>query len=545
MTNIIFSGLDKTFFTTLTFNKKVKVSWLPIDELVNADTSEHADNTKFILFYNTPEKFLMSLNSNTLEGSDKAETQWLPKIELLTQFYLINQHRAVLLDHEQCAPNIEVFLTLINEKLAIEKQSIAITKASNDNALGEQLFSQSLQLSLTQALSDNYVVQEAYENLMSAADLIVDNDDFSIEQRKTIYLKSCQRLVEKTRELSECFDQLKAESDLSLLHIQQLQEELAQTQESHHQLVQEKSTLNSNVADLTAKNDLSLLQIQQLQEELEAMFLERSRFEQELLKQSEVEKSELEQSNEAAEKVAAELAQTQERNNQLVQEKSTLNSNVADLTAENDLSLLQIQQLQEELEAMFLERSRFEQELLKKSEVENSELEQSNEAAEKVAAELAQTQESHHQLVQEKSTLDSNVADLTAEKDLSLLHIQQLQEELVVISKQHVCSEKQCKYDLTQSEELANQIADELAQIKESHHQLAQEKSALGSNFSELSAENELFLLQIQQLQEELEFYFIKYQSLSTNNFISNKTPIKISDKRFEKSLGLARLLNA
>jgi hypothetical protein len=46
-------------------------------------------------------------------------------------------------------------------------------------------------------------------------------------------------------------------------------------------------------------------------------------------------------------------------------------------------------------------------------------------------------------------------------------------------------------------------------------------------------------------LQEELEFYFIKYQSLNAVSIINDILPAIVVDKRFEKSLTLARMLNA
>jgi predicted nucleic acid-binding Zn-ribbon protein len=109
------------------------------------------------------------------------------------------------------------------------------------------------------------------------------------------------------------------------------------------------------------------------------------------------------------------------------------------------------------------------------------------------------------------------------------LQVQQLQEELESL--------------FSQNNALKTQLNDSQSKQKDADENTSLQISK-NEPLADLQAENEIALLQIQQLQEELEFYFIKYQSLIVNPVINNVIPINFADKRFEKSLSLARLLN-
>ncbi|GAW97804.1 MULTISPECIES: hypothetical protein [Colwellia] len=609
MTNIIFSGIDKTFFNRLTFNNKVTASWLPIDELISTGPEVDSSNTKYVVFYNSPEDFLSKLGDKALSNLEQAEQQWLPQTELLVQFYLAHKDNAILVDSEQCEVSFDVFSLLVKAKLNIDCQS---SNTGNNNTRkiddGEKLLIQSLQLTLVTALSEHYDIQNTYENVRSAADLLVISDDYTPEDRACTLRDKCQKLVENIKLNYSKYTDLVKKSELSLSlaegQVQQLQEELENTgnehkksavkaadamstsQENNNQLTQDKAKLENAITELSAENELSLSiaeeQVQQLQEELETTHQQHKKSEEKL-------KHNLKLSKEAAAKAADEMSTSQESNNQLTQDKATLENDITELSAENELSLLQIQQLQEELEAIFSQHKSAEEQL-------KHNLKLSKEAAD----EMSTSQESNNQLTQDKVTLKNDITELSAENELSLLQIQQLQEELETTHHQHKKSEEKIKHNLKLSKEAAGKAADEMSASQENNNQLAQEKATLELDITELGAknklslsiaeeqvqqlqeeleamhleknqykqkekelaqqknsnkeseqllelktENEIALLQIQQLQEELEFYFIKYQSLSSNSFISNITPINIADKRFEKSLGLARLLNA
>ena len=206
-------------------------------------------------------------------------------------------------------------------------------------------------------------------------------------------------------------------------------------------------------------------------------------------------------------------------NSQLIQSKSKFENNIAQLKSENELSLLQVQQLQEELENSYQEQKRTQDKLTKNKSL-----------LDKVTDEASKAKKINSQLIQSKSKFENNIAQLKSENELSLLQVQQLQEELEMLYQHQVMTEKKLALNI----EASDKVATEMSVIQKSYNQQA-----------ELVAENEIALLQIQQLQEELEFYFAKYQSLNTNSIVSSICSIKVDHKKFENSLTLKRLLNA
>jgi hypothetical protein len=141
---------------------------------------------------------------------------------------------------------------------------------------------------------------------------------------------------------------------------------------------------------------------------------------------------------------------------------SALETSLLELTSENELALLQIHQLQEELEATYLN-------------------------AKELKSDLAT----------QTSRLETHLAELTAENELALLQINQLQEEL------------------SESALFAASNSELIIDNEKLKAEFATRTSAHESSLAELTAENELALLQINQLQEELEHYYIQYQKIT------------------------------
>ena len=453
MTNIIFSGLNKKLFNSLSFNHKVNAKWLSVDELVNSDIDTYSNDTKFILFYNSPESFLASLGNMSFQELTNLEQQWIPQIQQLTQFYLGNNQSSLLIEEEQCNANFSAFIKVLQEKLVIWDESITI----NDNALnlGALLANQSLQLSLIHALNDNYDVQDTFENVACAGEMLVDGGLFSIEERQFYLEKNCDELIENISNVSCLFDKTKEE------------------------------------------NELSLLQIQQLQEELEALFTQKRETEDRF--------------------------QNSLKNMTDTSDISTLKNQ--ELTTENEVSLLQIQQLQEELEALFTQKK--EKELLiievKQLQGELDNKSKENKTKEALYKKLSSTQ----------SKLEAQVAKLTDEKDLSIIEVKKLQENLDNIFTAN--KEKEERY---------NKITAGQPKLEAKVTNLTEDKATLEQDISSLKVENKVARMQIHELQEELELYFIKYQTLNTQTVISNLASISESGQRFEKSLTLAKILS-
>jgi hypothetical protein len=177
---------------------------------------------------------------------------------------------------------------------------------------------------------------------------------------------------------------------------------------------------------------------------------------------------------------------------------SALKTRLVERTAENELALLQIKQLQEELEATYLN---------------------SNELKDKLDAGA--------------SAAEARILEHTTDNELALLQINQLQEELEVyylkseklnanLAAETTVFETRIT-KLTTENELAavkiNQQQEELqtaySNSKELKGESAMNTSAAEARILALTTENELALLQINQLQEELEHYYIQYQQMT------------------------------
>jgi hypothetical protein len=141
---------------------------------------------------------------------------------------------------------------------------------------------------------------------------------------------------------------------------------------------------------------------------------------------------------------------------------SALESSLSELTAENELALLQINQLQEELEATYLNANELKGELTAGA-----------------------------------SALETSLSECKAENELTSLQIKQLQEEL------------------SDSATLAASNSELIVDNAKLKAEFTSRTLALETDLSELKSENELALLQINQLQEELEHYYIQYQKMT------------------------------
>jgi hypothetical protein len=194
----------------------------------------------------------------------------------------------------------------------------------------------------------------------------------------------------------------------------------------------------------SAEKDNALLrsQIQQIQGDLESAL------------------SAKKQSDRAAEAASSEIAD-------LKASEAEASAAKKEFGEENELLLLQLHQVQEELESIFLAKQ------------------QSEQAAEAVSNELAGLKASEAKALADKQAL--------AEEHRSLVErFDQVQKQL-----ETTASEK------TRSEQAAEAGRAEVADLKASEAEALAEKK-------ELAEENELLLLQLHQVQEELEAYFLE-----------------------------------
>lgn len=446
MTKILFSGIDKAFFDNLALSEKVKTGWLSIEELITTASEVDSHATKFVILYKSPEAFLAALGHEAISNVAQAKEQWLPQIELLTQFYLAHKDNALLLDSEHCETNFIEFRALLDSKFNIESQ---LSKTSDINELpfddAPKLLKQSLQMALARALIDDYDTQSAYENLLGAADLLIASNVYTAEERASIKYDHCQGLVGKIKRQYSAYTEIVKDNESSLLTVQQLQEKL------------DSECEQNKILELQVKDNESI----------------RKKLDENIL---------------------------------------SLLANSEQLEGEKDIALLQIEQLQEDVEAAYSLQKSIEKKLAL-----------SLEAYAKVLEELTPVQESNKRLAQEKLELRSLDEQTTVQLML-------LQKQLESACRENKILENQ----LTDNQSVRKEIDLNILKLNSKNEQL-----------NELEAENAIALLQIQQLQEELEFYFIEYKSLKNDSFINSIIPKGAIDKRCVKSLTLLRMLDA
>ncbi|MFD3435104.1 coiled-coil domain-containing protein [Alteromonas macleodii] len=234
---------------------------------------------------------------------------------------------------------------------------------------------------------------------------------------------------------------------------------------------EENTAVAEENRELKSECELLLLQTQQLQEELENVFAEAINS-----------KAAVADLDNKFKEATNQLTQASEAKQRLAKEK-------AEQENENELLSLQIQQLQDELEATFLALSNLKADF-KRIEQDNKQLQEKAKAEEVASAQ--------DQVVAKKIT------ELEEEKALLTLQISQLQEELESSFAQSEESKKA-------TDALVQNLKTKLAQVETYSPELQRE-------LENAMSEQQLMQIQVQKLQEELEFYFTEYQKLKAES---------------------------
>lgn len=316
------------------------------------------------------------------------------------------------------------------------------------------------------------------------------------------------------QDLRQQIAQLQQQNQDALQRNAQLAAELDQTQarrdaETHAktEIQTELAQLQAHYKDVTQESELLLLQLHRMQEELEAVFLKSQEQQKQLDETRHARDTEAALAHERLTALEATNATQHELTNQLAsfeQQAQTATQSIAslqaeksaliatrdaetrakaeiqtrhkDATQENKLLLLQLHQVQEELEAVFL-----------KSQDQQKQLDETRHARDTEAA-LAR-------------------------------------ERLAALETAHVAQNKLTN-QLASFEQQAQAATQSIASLQAEKSALlaarnaeARAKAEMQTQFSQLQArhqdatqENELLLLQLHQVQEELEHYFLQHQ---------------------------------
>ncbi|TON65447.1 hypothetical protein, partial [Vibrio parahaemolyticus] len=288
---------------------------------INVVSESHQDNkTQRLVFFCPLEVFLLGEESNTphVEQIDS----WTEKTQVLFNQAMAASDSVVLIDLGNAISDPNGFNQSITDLFNLDAPFELTLDVDWLDLLHHSL-----------SIQDYYQAQAVYENVLAVADIIQDVDRCSITGRASSYISqlrvSEEKGIQQQAQLEEKVQDLAYSISTLETRISELTTEITE-------LTASKGILESERHNLVAEGELSLLQIHRLQEELEA-----------LQQTSQVKESSIL----ILETRISELTAT---NTELTEEKSLLESEKQALVEENELSLLQIHQLQEELEHYYL-----------------------------------------------------------------------------------------------------------------------------------------------------------------------------------------------
>lgn len=331
-------------------------------------------------------------------------------------------------------------------------------------------------------LIDDDIQQETYEDIISAADFYKKTEDSTPKARLHVLIGELQQQNEDVL--------LKNKEYIAESHL--LQEKNAKLHEEQEENVARITELDKDKKTLLSENETLLSQYESLKEQHDQQQTEIKKL-HELQQQLEsgnelglLQIAQLQEELEASfinntelkgvnEKALAEKAALLPQYESIKEQHDQLKTLQQQLESDNELGLLQIAQLQEELETSFISQAELsDQNKALLTEKENLE-----------AALLAQTV-NNSRLEKELTVSLSNNAELLRTKDIVL----------------------------AEKEELLSQYES----LKAQYDQQQADKDKLQAQCQQLESDTELGLLQIAQLQEELETSFISNTELSDQN---------------------------
>lgn len=434
------------------------------------------------------------------EGEDNSKAQTIIALLMSPEVYLVALFAgkpAAEAELKQALAHWNIYFKALQQHQYLLGEQFSIKLLSSSNLpKAQQALTQVVRGALQGNVETNELLQQ-FEGFNSVTKPVswaqlVNYSLCQVENLKSAKRESEEKasLLKKSNSEKETFEKTlkeqREDSRLLTLQVQQLQEELdtstteannskativeltQQNSDSNNKLAkanEENKALISDNSEQKSENELLLLQVQQLQEELETVFAE-----------AQGGKAALTDLESKYNDISHQLADT----NTEKQNLTKINSEQAE---ENALLLLQVQQLQEELEATFTKLTERQGQL--------SLLEQTH----ALAKEDAKSGESAL-----NSTLANKLSAVEDENTLLVLQINQLQEELESI--------------FVKSEEQKNTSAELTKTLEAKLLHLEANTPDLRKELENAMSEQKLMQIQVQKLQEELEFYFTEYQKL-------------------------------
>ncbi|RLJ20340.1 hypothetical protein DJ031_05920 [bacterium endosymbiont of Escarpia laminata] len=455
---------------------------------------------RFLLFYVRAESALAYALQQSVDPERFMEA-WHASNQVLIHFQRRNRRRSLLLDAEMAAQQPEA--------LADACQRIGLVlQAANPSPILTTAAPALECLLASQFLGEQPAIQDLQMELEASAQPLGEVTAHESPQPLEVY-HSYQQGQMRVEQLTQARDE---QAKLAIEHQDQIQQ-LTKVRAEQTKLATERQTLLTQSKQAQEKlesanketgqeNELLLLQLHQVQEELEAVFLQKQQIDQSQkeqdtkLKQLQQELDEARRQFQTEEKARKGLASEQQKLQTQIEQLTKARDEQAKLATEhqtqltqarqsreklestnkvtgqeNELLLLQLHQVQEELEAVFLQK----QQIGQAQKEQDTKLKQLQQERDEARRQFQTEEKARKGLAGELQKLQTQIGQLTKGRD------------------------EQAK--------LATERQAQLTQTRQSQEKLESVKK-------ETEQENELLLLQLHQVQEELEHYFLKYQEL-------------------------------
>jgi hypothetical protein len=314
----------KGYLTRLLKNEKSQVSVLSDPIFLDSGATMQTLNSDktFAFFFCSPEYYLAKMEDATGDGENIDQQEcldnWLEGASKMWEFYVCYPDSTLLINIEDVARDPRLNASKVFEFLGCELDDIDNNQAANsvdtsmENPIEKLslLLLQNMKLETIKASSE---LNEWYENLAMTSISADSALSYDASERAGMRLSECQKLISMVST-----SQVQLESDSATLAASN-SEVIGDNAKLKAEFATRSSALETSLSERTTENELTLLQINQLQEELETSYLN-----------------------------------AKELKGEFTTSTSAFESNLAELTAESDLALLQIHQLQEELETSYL-----------------------------------------------------------------------------------------------------------------------------------------------------------------------------------------------
>lgn len=508
----------KQYFAKLTKNKKYLVNCYSDPAFIESSNAWCKVNVgkTFLFFFSSPEYYLAKSNLKKQDALDI----WLEDSNKIWDFYTRFPDNTCVINIEDVENELAASLNSIFESLRLKRFSVSNPSAKNILDLGsdcEQLsFLLTKNLYLT-AINDSEVL-ELYENLELVSVLGKDNLNYQQTERVNLSLLKCKDLCSKVEQSnSKQFSEFQS----SLLHISRLEQELESVGKNSQDKSDQNLALETRITSLEFENESMNEQLQEFavkESESTTQYIG-------LMSDNEIYSLKISQQKSELEAIYADAKRVNDEYSKLETLNLQQKTEILKLTSEREMLLQEIKQSEKERQ---------------KVNIHSNELIRNNSQLEAIRADLIMQKQSFlvkinqlHKAVEEadlkveEANLRVNEADLKVEEANLQVEAADLKVEEADLKVKELFAQntdlQRCKEEVVfQTQSSSSQfhiIQQQLESAVLHNNEITARNLQLESEVEELSVAIDFSKLQFNQVQEELnvvKVYFTDFDELSS-----------------------------